>query len=97
MRHFQNLAMAASIILGAGTVCASADDCSGHDHYIGTAIGAVGGGLIAGMATKNVAVGLGGAAIGGLAGNAAERAMDCSAVTSKKTAAGKTHKKLARD
>ena len=97
MRHFESVAIAALLVLGAGTVSASADECSGKDHYVGTALGAVGGGLIAGLASKNVAVGLGGAAVGGLAGNAAERAMDCSATKSKKAAAAKSKKKIAKN
>ena len=44
MKHIGKIAAAALIALGAGTVSASADACSGHSHDTGTALGAVGGG-----------------------------------------------------
>jgi outer membrane lipoprotein SlyB len=77
MKHMGKIAAAALIALGAGTVSASADDCSGHSHDTGTAVGAVGGGLIGGLATHSVVGGLAGAAVGGLAGNAISRSDDC--------------------
>ena len=77
MTHFGKIAAAAVLALGAGTVSASADSCSGHSHDTGTAVGAVGGGLIGGLATHSVVGGLGGAVIGGLAGNASSRGNDC--------------------
>jgi hypothetical protein len=77
MKHIGKIAAAALLALGAGTVSASADACSGHSHDTGTAVGAVGGGLIGGLATHSVAGGLGGAVIGGLAGNAISRSDDC--------------------
>ncbi len=77
MKRIAILAAATMMALGAGTVSASADACSGRDHTTGTALGAVGGGLIGGMATNSVAGGLGGAVIGGLAGNAIARDQDC--------------------
>jgi hypothetical protein len=77
MTHFGKIAAATLLVIGAGTVSASADDCSGRSHDTGTAVGAVGGGLIGGLATHSVAGGLGGAVIGGLAGNAIARNDDC--------------------
>jgi Glycine zipper len=77
MKQFGKIAAAALIALGAGTVSASADACSGHDHSTGTAVGAVGGGLIGGLATHSVLGGLGGAVIGGVVGNAVSRSEDC--------------------
>src|ERR1700757_4452894 len=77
MTHFAKFATAA-FLLGAGTTTASADACSGHSHDTGTALGAVGGGLIGGLATHSVVGGLGGAVIGGVAGNAIARSEDCS-------------------
>ena len=70
-------AAAATLMLGLGATGAMADDCSGRDHSTGTAVGAVGGGLIGGLATHSVLGGLGGALLGGLAGNAVSRDMDC--------------------
>lgn len=70
-------AAAAALMLGLGATGALADDCSGRDHSTGTAVGAVGGGLIGGLATHSVLGGLGGALLGGLAGNAVSRDMDC--------------------
>ena len=61
MKRIGMIAAAAMIALGAGTVSASADSCSGHSHDTGTAVGAVGGGLIGGLATHSVVGGLGGA------------------------------------
>ena len=77
MKHFGKIAAAALLALGAGTVSASADDCSGRSHDTGTAVGAVGGGLIGGLATHSVLGGIGGAVIGGVAGNAISRDQDC--------------------
>ena len=67
MKQFGKIAAAALLALGAGTISASADACSGHSHDTGTAVGAVGGGLIGGLATHSVLGGLGGAVIGGVA------------------------------
>jgi hypothetical protein len=67
-----------ALIAIAASGTAFADDCSGHDHSGATAAGAVGGGLIAGLATHNVAAGLGGALVGGLIGNSVARSQDCS-------------------
>ena len=77
MTHFGKIAAAALIAITAGSGTAFADACSGHSHDTGTALGAVGGGLIGGLGTHSVAGGLGGAVIGGLAGNAIARSNDC--------------------
>ena len=68
---------AAAFLLGAGTTTALADSCSGHSHDTGTAVGAVGGGLIGGLASHSVVGGLAGAVVGGVAGNAIARSDDC--------------------
>jgi uncharacterized protein YcfJ len=69
---------AAAIALGASTVAAEADSCSGHNHVPGTVLGAVGGGAIGGAATHgNIGGVVGGAVLGGLAGNAVSRSIDC--------------------
>ena len=77
MKNIGMIVAAALLMVGAGTISASADACSGRSHDTGTAVGAVGGGLIGGLATHSVAGGLGGAVIGGLAGNAIARNDDC--------------------
>ena len=71
--------LAASLFaLGAGTVAAQADSCSGHGHGTGTVLGAVGGGAV-GSAVSHGSLGgvVAGAVIGGLAGNAISRDADC--------------------
>ena len=75
-----SLILASAILaLGAVTVAANADRCSGRNHNTGTVVGAVGGGLIGSAITHGSAVGLvGGAVAGGLTGNAIERDRDCS-------------------
>jgi hypothetical protein len=82
MNHLVKFA-AAAFLLGAGTTAAFmtpawADACSGHSHDTGTALGAVGGGLIGGLASHSVAGGVAGAVVGGVAGNAIARSDDCS-------------------
>jgi osmotically inducible lipoprotein OsmB len=68
---------AAAFALSAGA--ANADRCSGHGHSTGTAVGAIGGGLIGNAITHGSAVGvIGGAVAGGLAGNAIARDSNCS-------------------
>ena len=47
-------AAAAALMLGLGATGAMADDCSGRDHSTGTAVGAVGGGLMGGAPAKRV-------------------------------------------
>ena len=69
---------AAALTLGLGTASAFADECSGRNHDTGTILGAVGGGLIGGVASHGNGLGIiGGALLGGLAGNAISRDMDC--------------------
>ena len=75
MKHLGLIAAAVTLALGISS--AYADDCSGHSHDGDTAVGAVGGGLIGGLATHSVAGGLVGAVVGGVAGNAIGRANDC--------------------
>lgn len=71
-------AIAAILTLGAATIAADADSCSGRNHNTGTVVGAVGGGLIGNAITHGSAVGVvGGAVAGGLAGNAISRSSDC--------------------
>jgi hypothetical protein len=77
MKNLAKIAAAAAIALSAGTISASADSCSGRSHDTGTAVGAVGGGLIGGLASHSVVGGLAGAVVGGVAGNAIARSDDC--------------------
>lgn len=69
--------VAAAIVLGATTVAAMANSCSGHSHQTGTVLGAGGGAIIGGVATHSVVGAVGGAVLGGLAGNAIARSNDC--------------------
>jgi uncharacterized protein YcfJ len=78
MKKFALMAAASAFLLASGVTAAMADECSGHDHDTGTAVGAVGGGLIGGLATHSVVGGLAGAVVGGVAGNAIARDNDCS-------------------
>jgi surface antigen len=71
-------AAAAALMLSLGATGAFADDCSGRDHNSGTILGAAGGGIIGGLASRGNGLGIiGGALLGGLAGNAISRDMDC--------------------
>jgi surface antigen len=68
------------IVLGilGGTNAAFADACSGRDHTGGTIAGGVLGGVFGGvLGNGNGAAIVGGALLGGLAGNAISRDMDC--------------------
>jgi len=70
--------VAAILALGVSGTGAFADECSGRDHTNGTVLGALGGGLIGGLAGHGNGLGIvGGALLGGLAGNAIARDMDC--------------------
>jgi surface antigen len=73
--------LAAALIalgLACNTSAASADACSGKDHTTGTIAGGLMGGVLGGMLTNGKVVGIaGGALLGGLAGNAIARDMDC--------------------
>jgi hypothetical protein len=80
MKSIGKIVAATVIALGAGNVAAYADACSGHNHDSATAMGAVGGGLIGGLASHSVVGGLAGAVVGGVAGNAIARNNDCSHV-----------------
>lgn len=78
MNKFLSAAAALLIALGAGSVAAKADSCSGHAHTTGTVLGAVGGGVLGGALTHgNIGGVAGGAVLGGLAGNALSRSADC--------------------
>jgi len=76
-KHNAAMIVAAVIVLGATTVAALADSCSGHDHTTGTVLGAGGGAIIGGVATHSAIGAVGGAVLGGLAGNAIARSNDC--------------------
>ena len=78
MKRLIPIAAAAAIALGAGTLSASADACSGRSHDTGTALGAVGGAAIGGLASHNLGGAVIGGVAGGLAGNAIARSQDCS-------------------
>ena len=68
----------ATLVFGAGITTAQADACSGHSHTAGTAIGAVGGGLVGSAVTHGSLGGVvAGAVVGGVAGNAISRDSDC--------------------
>ncbi len=55
-----------------------ADACSGSDHTSGTIVGGVLGGVLGAVLTHGQGVGIaGGALLGGLAGNAVARDLDC--------------------
>jgi uncharacterized protein YcfJ len=69
--------MACAIVLGAGTIGAAADECSGRSHDTGTALGAGGGALIGGLASHSLAGAVVGGVAGGFAGNAIARSEDC--------------------
>jgi len=84
MKRLIPIAAAAAIALCAGTLTASADACSGRSHDTGTALGAVGGAAIGGLATHNIGGAVIGGVAGGFAGNAIARSQDCN------------HRKLAR-
>jgi len=78
MKHIGKILAASVLALGMGNVSAYADACSGHSHDSATGLGAVGGGLIGGLATHSLVGGLAGAVVGGVAGNAIARSDDCS-------------------
>jgi surface antigen len=72
----------AAILLALGLGCAPnpalADACSGKDRTKGTIVGGVLGGILGGVLSDGKVVGIaGGALLGGLAGNAIARDMDC--------------------
>ncbi len=70
----------ATLALGLSTAYAEADACSGRDHTTGTVLGAIAGGIIGnqfGHGGGKVAATMGGVVLGGMAGNAISRDMDC--------------------
>jgi hypothetical protein len=71
------VAAAASAFLALGANAALADECSGHSHDTGTALGAVGGAAIGGLASHSVVGAVAGGVVGGFAGNAIARSSDC--------------------
>ncbi|HTO41796.1 MAG TPA: glycine zipper domain-containing protein [Rhizomicrobium sp.] len=77
LKHTAAMIVAGIIVLGATTVAATADSCSGHDHTTGTILGAGGGAVLGGVATNSAVGAVGGAVLGGLAGNAIARNNDC--------------------
>ena len=77
MKRFAKFAAACAMMLGAGTIGAAADDCCGHSHDTGTALGAGGGALIGGLASHSLVGAVVGGVAGGFAGNAIARSEDC--------------------
>jgi hypothetical protein len=77
MKRFAKIAAVCALALSAGTLSAAADDCSGHSHDTGTALGAGGGALIGGLASHSVVGAVVGGVAGGFAGNAIARSGDC--------------------
>ncbi len=77
MKRFAKIAAACVVALGAGTLSAAADSCSGHSHDTGTVLGAGGGALIGGLASHSVVGAVVGGVAGGFAGNAIARSEDC--------------------
>ena len=77
MKRITTIAAAAMLALAAGTISASADDCSGHDHSTGTVLGAGGGALVGGLASHSGAGAVVGGVAGGLIGNSISRSEDC--------------------
>jgi hypothetical protein len=73
----KRLALAGAAALALGTGPAFADACSGHSHDTGTALGAVGGAAIGGLASHSVGGAIIGGVAGGFAGNAIARSSDC--------------------
>lgn len=77
MNHWAK-ALALGLGLLAPSQTALADACSGNAHTGGTIAGGVFGGVLGGVLTHGSGIGIiGGALLGGLAGNAISRDMDC--------------------
>jgi len=77
-REATRFAIIVALAFGVSTMPASADYCSSHSHTGATVAGAVGGGVIGGLASRgNGAAIVGGAVVGGLLGNAIARDRDC--------------------
>lgn len=77
MKPFGKILAATALVLTAGTGSAFADSCSGRNHDTGTAVGAVGGAAIGGLASHSIVGAVVGGVAGGLAGNAIARSNDC--------------------
>ena len=77
MKNICMMVAASALLSIAGTGTALADDCSGHDHDTGTALGAVGGAAIGGLASHSIVGAVVGGVVGGVAGNAIARSDDC--------------------
>ena len=77
MKSFGKIVAVAALALSAGSVSAYADSCSGHGHDTGTAVGAVGGAAIGGLASHSIVGAVVGGVAGGLIGNSVARSNDC--------------------
>ena len=77
MKSFGRIVAAAALALSAGSGAAYADNCSGHNHDTGTALGAAGGAAIGGLASHSIVGAVVGGVAGGFAGNAIARSGDC--------------------
>jgi uncharacterized protein YcfJ len=77
MNSFGKIVAATALLTSFGTVSAYADSCSGRNHDSGTAVGAVGGAAIGGLASHSIVGAVVGGVAGGLAGNAISRSNDC--------------------
>lgn len=78
MNSLGKLVAAAALMSSFGTVSAYADSCSGRNHDTGTAVGAVGGAAIGGLASHSIVGAVVGGVAGGLVGNSIARSNDCS-------------------
>ena len=77
MNRLVLIALASTFLTIGGAGAAFADDCSGHSHDTGTAVGAVGGAAIGGLASHSIVGAVVGGVVGGVAGNAVARDQDC--------------------
>jgi hypothetical protein len=77
MKKFALIAGLGLALTFTGASAALADDCSGHSHDTGTAVGAVGGAAIGGLASHSIVGAVVGGVVGGVAGNAIDRGQDC--------------------
>ena len=77
MKSFGKILAATAVVLTAGTGSAFADSCSGRNHDTGTAVGAVGGAAIGGLASHSIVGAVVGGVAGGLVGNFIARSNDC--------------------
>ncbi len=77
MKSFGKIIAAAALLSSFGTVSAYADSCSGRNHDNGTAIGAVGGAAVGGLASHSIVGAVVGGVAGGLIGNSVARSNDC--------------------